>query len=341
MQLSSDVTGVLITRRFEQEYESQLRAAAEEAGIEPRLLVMDNAMGSTLPPELRDGVNIAFLSSDLQRGNTPGFMATIAEAPNLQWLQSFGVGVDAERFGPFMARGVRITNAVGVNSVPVAHHAITGLMMLARRFTHYLEGQRRHEWRPINWDSPLSPYDLASQTLVIVGFGAVGAEVARVARVLGLKVIGVRRRPRLPRDQVDEMVPHAALDSVLPRADWLLLSCVLTEETRGLISRERLALLPAGARLINVSRGAVVDEDAVIDALREGRLGGAYLDVMRNEPLPPDSPLWDLPNVIISPHNAAASRGKYAREANLFLRNLVRWGKGEPLINEVTGREPG
>jgi phosphoglycerate dehydrogenase-like enzyme len=330
------VTGILVTRRFVQEYEARIAAAAAEGGLDPHLLIIENDHGATLPVAQRGEINVAFLSSDLQRGNTAGFMATIDDAPNLQWLQSFGVGIDAPRFGPLLARGARITNAVGVNSVPVAHHAVAGLMMLARRFPHYLEGQRRHEWRPINWDSPLSPPDLGTQTMVIVGLGAVGSEVARVGRVLGLKAVGVRRRPRTPEDPVDELIAPSALDSVLPRADWLVLSCVLTEETRGLISRERLALLPAGAHLINVSRGAVVDEDAMVAALREGRLAGAYLDVMRTEPLPADSVLWDLPGVIISPHNAALSRGKYAREADLFLRNLVHWGKGEALVNEVS-----
>jgi phosphoglycerate dehydrogenase-like enzyme len=330
------VTGILITRRFVNEYEARIEEVASQAGLSPRLLVVENEIGATLMEMQRGSVEVAFLSSDLQRGNTQGFMASVMSSPNLRWLQSFGVGVDAQRLGPLVERGVRITNAVGVNSIPVAHHALTGLLMLARRFPHYLEGQRRREWRPINWDSALSPPDLSTQTMVIVGLGAVGAEIARVARVLGLKVIGVRRRARTPEDPVDELVTPEALDSVLPQADWLVLSSVLTPETRGLITRERLQRLPAGAHLINVSRGALVDEAAVIEALREGRLAGAYLDVMSVEPLPPQSPLWDMPNVIISPHNAAVSRGKFAREADLFLRNLLRWGKREPLINEVT-----
>ncbi len=331
----ADLTGVLITARFFEEFGNRLHEAADEAGLRIEPLVLDNAMGASLASELRSRVNIAFLSGDLQRGNTRGFMETISDTPNLRWLQSFGVGIDAERFGPYMARGVRLTNAAGVNSVPIAQHALTGLLILARRFPFYMEGQRLHEWRPINWDSPEAPEDLDMQTMVIVGLGAVGSRIAHVARALGLKVIGVRRRPQSKEDAVDQLVQPAALDEVLPRADWIVLSCTLTEETRGLMNGTRLKLLPRGARLINVSRGAVVDEDAMIEALREGRLGGAYLDVMRKEPLPVDSPLWDMPNVIITPHNAAASRRKFGREGNIFLENLVRWGKGQSLINEV------
>jgi phosphoglycerate dehydrogenase-like enzyme len=131
------------------------------------------------------------------------------------------------------------------------------------------------------------------------------------------------------------MVHPSELDTVLPEADWLALACPLTEETRGLIDARRLALLPDGARVLNVARGAVIDEDAMIECLRSGRLAGAYLDVFTQEPLPQESPLWAMANVIVTPHNATVSSGKYERECRLFLDNLRRWAAGEPLINEV------
>jgi phosphoglycerate dehydrogenase-like enzyme len=148
-------------------------------------------------------------------------------------------------------------------------------------------------------------------------------------------VIGVRRSPRTPDDPVDELHPPALLPQLLPRADWLALCCALSDETRGVIDAAALARLPRGARLLNVSRGGVVDEPALIEALESGQLGGAYLDVFAKEPLPATSPLWTLPNVIATPHNSASARGNERRQTELFLANLVRYGRGEPLLNEV------
>jgi phosphoglycerate dehydrogenase-like enzyme len=133
---------------------------------------------------------------------------------------------------------------------------------------------------------------------------------------------------------VHELHTLAALPEVLPRCEWVVLACPLTPETRRIVNAGTLARLPRGARLINVARGGVMDETAVIEALRSGRLGGAYLDVFEQEPLSADSPLWDLPNVILSPHNASASSGNNDRAMKIFLANLARWGRGEPLLNE-------
>jgi len=329
-------TGVLLTKRFVEVYGSVFHQRAAAAGLDVEVLELENTPDTMLPAELVPRVHIAFQSGDLQRGNMKGFFDTVAAAPNLRWMQSFGVGIDAARFGPLMQRGVRITNAVGVNSEPVALHALTGLLMLSRRFTHYGAGQRARQWRPINWDAPEAPPDLSTQTLVVVGLGAVGTRIARFARELGLHVIGIRRNAAAGSDVVDEVRAPSDLDTVLPRADWLVLACALTKETRGLINAQRLALMPRDSHLINVSRGEVVVEPDLIEALQSGHLRGAYLDVFAREPLAPDSPLWDMPHVIVSPHNAATSKGKFQREGDFFLRNLERWARQEPLINEVT-----
>jgi D-2-hydroxyacid dehydrogenase (NADP+) len=159
--------------------------------------------------------------------------------------------------------------------------------------------------------------------------------MARIAQALGMHVIGVRHSSRQPEDPVDEMHPPAALDQLLPRAQWLALTCPLTDETRGMIDAGRLARLPQGARLVNVARGEIIDEQALIAALMSGHLGGAYLDVFEHEPLPAESPLWDLPNVVLSPHNAAASTGNDARATAMFLHNLDLSARGEPMKNEV------
>jgi phosphoglycerate dehydrogenase-like enzyme len=207
------------------------------------------------------------------------------------------------------------------------------MLMLSRGFPRWLDAQRRAAWEP-HAEAEI-PGDLRGQTLLVFGLGAIGNEIARLARALGLHVIGVRRSPATAEDAVDALHPPARLRDLLPCADWLALACALTDETRGVIDAEALALLPRGARVLNVSRGGVVDEPALIDALRDGRLAGAYLDVTAEEPLPPASPLWTLPNVIVTPHNASVSRGNEARQSALFLQNLVRYGRGQPLLNEA------
>ncbi len=214
--------------------------------------------------------------------------------------------------------------------MPIAQTAIGGLLMLSRPFLAWGESQRRSAWEPREGKPPA---DLATETLVVFGLGAIGREIARLGRALGLHVIGVRRSPRAEGDSVDEMVTPAALAEVLPRANWLALACPLTEKTRGVIDAAAIAALPAGARILNVARGEVIDQDAMIAALRAGHLGGAYLDVTTPEPLPPDSPLWTLPNVIISPHNSAVAAGNERRQVDMFLANLRRWGRGEPMVN--------
>jgi phosphoglycerate dehydrogenase-like enzyme len=132
--------------------------------------------------------------------------------------------------------------------------------------------------------------------------------------------------------------PPQSLDTLLPLADWLIIACALTAETRGMIDAAALARLPEGARLINIARGGIVDESALIAALESGRLAGAYLDVFETEPLPADSPLWDMPNTLISPHDSGAASGNETRVTAILIENLKRWSRGEPLLNEVSGR---
>jgi phosphoglycerate dehydrogenase-like enzyme len=171
--------------------------------------------------------------------------------------------------------------------------------------------------------------------MVVVGLGAIGREIARLAGAIGLRVVGVRRSSRSPDDPVDDVRAPAELASLLPQTDWLVLACPLTEETIGWIDRDHLSLLPHRAHLINVARGGIVDQTALIEALRAGKLAGAYLDVFEIEPLPQDSPLWELPNVIVSPHDSSPSSGNVARQSAIFFRNLERLERDEPLENEV------
>ena len=182
---------------------------------------------------------------------------------------------------------------------PVATNAIAGLLMLARAFPQRLAAQREHRWLQLRREA--APADVQGQTVLIIGVGAVGGSVARFAKALDMRVIGVRRSPLAADDCVDEMHPPAELDALLPRAQWVVPACPYLPETHHLLDARALALLPRGAGVINVAHSGLVDEAALIAALQSGQLGSAYLDVFENEPLAPDSPLRSLPNVLLAP----------------------------------------
>jgi phosphoglycerate dehydrogenase-like enzyme len=331
--MSARQQGLLVSERFLARNGAALDAAAREAGLSLERIVVPDQPEARVDASACTRIELAYFSGDVFPARSPAFFAAAFAAPKLRWLQVFNAGVDHPVFQRFIANGVRVTTAAGTSAEPIAQTAIAGMLMLARGFPLWLDAQRRAAWQPHAAASV--PADLRGQTLVIFGLGSIGGEIARLARAIGLYVIGVRRSPATPADPVDELHPPARLRELLPRADWLALTCALTDETRGAIDADALALLPRGARVLNVSRGSVVDEPALIAALREERLGGAYLDVAAVEPLPSTSPLWTLPNVIVTPHNSSASLGNERRQTELFLRNLVRYGRGEPLANEV------
>lgn len=329
---------LLLSHQVAEEYG---RALEEIFAAAPRRLdLLPYEPGRAYTPEQIAQVEVAFYSRNIWEG-APGkhaspearaFWAVADAAPQLQWLQILSVGLDHKAYQPSLQRGVRITAAAGTNAEPVALNALTGLLMLARGFLHTQRAQLQGRWLPFQ---PADvPYDLAGKTALIIGTGEIGTRIARSLQALGVRTLGLRRQAR-PADGFDEVHGLEALDALLPQADWLLLACPLTEQTRGLIDARRLALLPPGAGLVNVARGEVVVEAALIDALARGQLLGAYLDVFAKEPLPAESPFWILPNVILTPHSASASRGTHGRGVALFLRNLRAYLHGEALAGEV------
>ncbi|HET7159874.1 MAG TPA: D-2-hydroxyacid dehydrogenase, partial [Burkholderiales bacterium] len=257
---------------------------------------------------------------------------SLVASRSCKWIHVTSSGINPE---PYICaldkRGAIITTSTGSNAEPVAQTGFTGLLMLARGLTTYIQGQHKHEWRPLR--GAALPDDLRGQTVLLIGVGAVGKFFAGFARAFRLKVIGVRRSARTPDDPVDELHPPSKLPELLPRANWIVLTCPLTRETRNLIDAKALKLARKGVRLINISRGEVVVEEALIEALRSGHVAGAFLDAHIQEPLSPSSALWDLPNVIITPHNAAASRGNEKRCAEMFIANFGHWVRGEPMFN--------
>lgn len=327
------MTTLLVSHRLHAERGADLAAQAKSLGIALELVVLPADPEARLSDTDCARLDLAFFSADVFPKFSRQFFSTVRKAPGLKWLHVFNAGVDHPIYTEMLQRGVRLTTSAGTTAIPIAQTAIAGLLMLARNFPRWLDAQRERRWDPVR--PPHFPRDLAGQTVLVFGLGSIGSEIARLTRALGLKVIGIRRSPQQPGDPVDEMHPPQKLPDLLPRADWLVIASPLTTETRGMVNADLLARLPPGAHIINIGRGEIIDETAMIEALHSGRLGGAYLDVFEKEPLPAESPLWDLPNVIISPHNSAAASGNDERVYQLFVANLGRWQAKQALANEV------
>jgi phosphoglycerate dehydrogenase-like enzyme len=223
---------------------------------------------------------------------------------------------------------VVVTTAGGVHAVPLAEFCLMGLLALTKNLPRVLADQRARHW------NHYVVAELRGRTLLVVGLGAIGTEVARLATMVGMRVLAVTREPR-DSPVCERVEPPDRLGEVLPEAEAVVVTVPLTRATEGLIGREVFDVLKPGAILVNVGRGGVVDEGALVEALRNSRLGGAALDVFATEPLPPDSPLWDLPNVIVSPHTAALSAKENERIVALFRENLRRYVDGAELLNRV------
>jgi len=261
----------------------------------------------------------------------PGFPGSahtpIPAHPSVRWIQVGGSGFD--HLLPWDTARITVTNGAGVLAPYLAESVTGGMLALGCGFLSYVEQQRARQWNPV----PFTP--LRNRTLLVVGFGKIGECVARNAKALGMQVLAIRGTPA-PHPAVDEMHGPDALPGLLARADFVSLHVRLNPATRGMLSREAIAAMKPGAYLVNTSRGPVVDEAALIDALRSGHLAGAYLDVFETEPLSADSPLWSMPNVLITPHASDNIHGWPSRFAALFADNLERWRAGEPLVNVVT-----
>jgi len=263
-------------------------------------------------------------------------------APQLRWIQasSSGIGplVAKHRYHERMPETV-ITRASGIHAQPLSEFCLMVMMMHARRHDLMAAQQLERRWERF------AGTDLRGRTVAIVGLGAIGSELARLSSALGMRVVGVGRTPtreRYPDAVLDAYHPVGMLDAVLPEAEYLVLVVPHTPGTEQLIGAPQLARLPRGAVLINIGRGALVDEPALIASLQSGHLGGAALDVFAEEPLPADSPLWTMPNVLVSPHSASTSDRENERLVELFVENLGRWGRGEEMVNvleKVVGRK--
>ena len=261
-----------------------------------------------------------------------GFDAVVAKSPGLRWLQIHPAGAERPIYRELRGRGVKVTTASGATAVTVAHSVLGALIAVNRRFPLLADAQRRHAWEPRLGER--SPRDLKGQRAVIVGLGPIGRNIGGLLQMLGVVSIGVRRTAE-PQQPFEQVIAYEQLPEVLPRADWLILCCPASPLTRGLANAGVFAAMPKGSHFINVSRGEIAVQADVTAALQSGHLAGAYLDVFEKEPLDPASPLWDMPNVLISPHTASHSLGQNEAIFEIFLDNLARFRDGRPLRNDV------
>jgi phosphoglycerate dehydrogenase-like enzyme len=258
----------------------------------------------------------------------------------LRWVQSPAVGVGSLLFPELLASPVVITSARGIRARSIAEHVLMVTIALARRLPHAMRAQAAHHWAQDELEGPSSGVRiLDGARMGIVGLGAIGAELARIAAPFGFRVSAIRRRPDQPRsddagDVVDVWPPERLLD-LLAQSDVVVVAAPHTLETRRLIGRREIAAMKRGGYLVNIARGKMIDDDAVVEALKNGRLGGAALDVFTSEPLDPASPYWDLPNVIVTPHTSGSMQDYWTPLVALFSENLRRFDAGRQLINVV------
>jgi phosphoglycerate dehydrogenase-like enzyme len=305
------ITGAEIARRTPQ--------------VEPVLAIE----GRRLDDSTLDRIRISCLSGDAYPARLREILGPCARAPRLEWLHTFSAGTDAPIFASFLDRGVRLTNSSGASAPSIARTVLAVVLALSRDLPGWFVAQQERRWESRRFR------EVIGDRMTIVGWGPIGQEVARLAQAVGIDVEIVRRVAI--GDEPHRVWPLASLEAAVGDADWVVLALPLTAETRGLVTEPVLRAMPARARLVNVGRGELVDEPALVAALRDGRIAGAALDVFATEPLPPDNELWSMPNVIVTPHSSGVTDHTDARAQAIFLDNLEAFVHGEPMRNEVVG----
>ena len=256
------------------------------------------------------------------------------KAGSLRWIHSPAAAVHQLLFPELVNSDVILTNAREVHGMVVAEHVLAMIFALARRIPESVRFQLKHVWgQELLYREHQTPQEVADSTIGLVGLGSIGCNVAQRASAMGANVIAVREHADKPKpEHVDEVFSSPHLNDMLAKSDYVVLSPPLTSATTGMIGREQLAAMKRDAYLINVGRGPLVDEAALVDALRERKIAGAALDVFDHEPLPPESPLWDLENLLITPHTGGMTEKMWERHYAVFAENLRRFVAGQPLL---------
>lgn len=292
------------------------------------LVVIEDDASITGDPR---GVEIIYWGNGMHRDRRARTTLESWNDPALRWVQGPNAGYDHPIWLDLVDRGVIFTRAADIWVEPMAQYIHAWVLAWSQGIAGQLDRSRAHDWTPVQ------PDDLTARTIGIIGFGGIGRPTARIGQALGMRVLATRRTPG-PAPDVDEMYTPDRLHEVLGASDYVVVCTPLTDDTRDLIGATEFTAMGPGTVLINVSRGEVVDEDALADALTSGMIRGATLDVTRTEPLPPESPLWELPNLVITAHQSGEGPRSDERLDALFLENLGRYVAGRPLRN-VVGRD--
>jgi phosphoglycerate dehydrogenase-like enzyme len=257
-------------------------------------------------------------------------------AGKLKFIQSISSGMDQYSKEQLGAKGVRLASAAGVNARAVAEHALSLILAVARRLPEARDNQHKKLWRGMIGDLTQREDEIGGKTMLIVGMGRIGSHLAKLAKAFDMKVIGVRRDPKAGTNGADSIHGMDEVVKLVPQADFVVLTCALTPETTGLMSAAAFAEMKPLAYFVNVARGKVADEAALIATLQAGKIAGAALDVTAEEPLPAASPLWDLPNVFITPHTAGETRAYEDNVIDILMENLERLWRGDTALkNQV------
>jgi phosphoglycerate dehydrogenase-like enzyme len=275
-------------------------------------------------------LHYALIDARAMGGNVP--VETLRQvAPRLKWIQLTSAGADRLLGSGFVEGGIVVTTASGLHATPIGEFVIASMLMWAKGAPRTLRAQLKHEW------TRFAPTELHGKTVGVVGMGHIGAEVARLAKAFGCRVVANRRSVDSPatHEHADELLPPGSLLDLLGKSDYVAICVPLTPETRGLIGERELRAMKPSAFLVNIARGPVIVEEALVRALSEGWIAGAALDVFEKEPLPPESPFWDMENVVVTPHISGGTEIYNKRAVEIFTRNLRHYLAGEPLENTV------
>ena len=260
----------------------------------------------------------------------------LERAPRLRFLQSVSAGTDQYDRERLKERGIRLASARGANARAVSEHAMALMLAMARKIPEARDNQAKHSWRGMISDIAQREDELAGKTLLIVGLGDIGSRLAHLARAFGLHVVGIKRNAAAGGEAADSVHPIAELKTLLPQADFVVLTCPLNKDTEKLIDADAFSRMKRSAYLVNAARGGCVDEPAMVKALQERTIAGAALDVTAEEPLAASSPLWDMANVLITPHTAGETRKYEDNVLDILLDNLDRlWADASGLRNEI------
>ena len=304
------------------------RRATEILAIAPNTQPIIYVGDEPVADDLLPTIDIAFFSSDVWPDRPRGLVISILKANQLKWMHTFSAGVDSPFFIDLIKKGVTLTNSSGAAASPIAQTAILYMLALSRNVRAWFEHQDNKEWQRHEFT------ELDGSRLAVIGMGPIGEEIARLGVALNMQVEGIRRTPK-----GNEPCPTFGFDhlsDVLGRADWVALALPLTPDTQNLFDQQQFAQMKPGAHFINVGRGELVDETALIQALNSQHLAGAALDVFATEPLPEDSPLWSMRNVLITPHSSGATTQSGLRAEEIFIRNFALFVQNEQMHNVVT-----